>query len=105
MPLGDVPEVEARRRGGGGNFSGGGIGDFTVDDPRGLGGNGVAVFSLVSVRGVSDLDFAERRGGGRLGLGFSCSCACSCSCSSCADTNEEGEEGTSLLPKDDESLL
>lgn len=87
--------IEARR---GVSVWGGGSGEGNLEGaPRSSGGI-VAGFCGVSFRAWSPFGFADRRGGGRLGFAFGSSC------SSRADTNEDGEDGMSLL-KDEESLL
>jgi hypothetical protein len=71
------------------------MGDLVPFGFRVLGGIGTD-FGCFVVLATSDLAFAERRGGGRAGFGFSSLC----SGSSRAETNDEGEDGLSLLSMD-----
>jgi len=75
VPVGvEFPDMEARRRRG---RSAGGRGETDLVCLRGFGsgGAGVADFDLVWLSTGSCFVFADRRGGGTLGLGFSFSCS------------------------------
>jgi hypothetical protein len=92
---GEAARADVGRRGGGANVSGTCIGEVIWLGARCLGGLAIRLGG-VSVGASPDLVFADRRGGGRLGLGLSSSC------SSRADTKEEGEDAFSLLSMDND---
>ena len=84
--------------GGLGKIGGSCMGGFILLVPRGLGGMG-DVLGRVSACADSGRGFMERRGGGRVGFGLSCCGSCCCCCSG-ADTNDKGDDASSLLSND-----